>query len=469
MVVASLDSRRYRSVIGMLVFVALLAAASAVHAQDANYWTLQHGNQARLLGGAVVGGAEDLSATYYNPARLAMITSKELILAGNVFDYTSLSVDGAVEGKEFTSARLAGVPSLFAGHIGSLSDDRSHWAYSLLARYNTQFRIDERRNFDTLTDYETDQTSASFTFDEYLSEYWAGLTWSRSLSESFAVGVTGYVAVRNQSSRSLIVAQAARVDTVGLAIQRRDFSYTHVSVLAKIGVSGNVGDWKLGLTATTGNLRVFGNGTLGFDESFVADDLDGDGETDGQMISSYQDKLTATHHAAPSLSAGVTYDWTNSSLHLTSEWFAAVDRYTVLEAEPIVSSDGSQERNPELSDTRDAVLNFGVGFEHRFHEQLRGYASLRTDFTSVETVDSSQIAFSIWDIYHLGAGATFRALNTDITLGMIYAFGGAEAPPSFSLIPEGDDPDDSAIDQYSQNLKYRYRRLTGLIGFSFGF
>jgi hypothetical protein len=46
--------------------LALLFAGPAT-AQDSQWWTNQYGNRARLLGGAVIGSARDLSAVYYNP------------------------------------------------------------------------------------------------------------------------------------------------------------------------------------------------------------------------------------------------------------------------------------------------------------------------------------------------------------------------------------------------------------------
>ncbi len=51
--------------------ILLLTAASA-SAQDAQYWNIQYGPVAQLLGGQVVGSTRDLSATYYNPGGLGL-------------------------------------------------------------------------------------------------------------------------------------------------------------------------------------------------------------------------------------------------------------------------------------------------------------------------------------------------------------------------------------------------------------
>ena len=49
--------------------------------QDSHYWTNQFGNRARLLGGAVIGSTDDLSAVYYNPGGLALVEKSEILLA----------------------------------------------------------------------------------------------------------------------------------------------------------------------------------------------------------------------------------------------------------------------------------------------------------------------------------------------------------------------------------------------------
>jgi hypothetical protein len=72
----------------------------------------------------------------------------------------------------------------------------------------------------------------------------------------------------------------------------------------------------------------------------------------------------------------------------------------------------------------------------------------------------------IWDIYHVTGGATFDALSSTFTLGLMYAFGSTEADPSVVLIP---DTGGTTVEQSDRPLKYGFRRITGLLGFAFGF
>jgi len=102
-----------------LLTVALAGSLAApAAAQDNHYWTTQFGNRARLLGGAVVGSANDLSALYYDPGALALVTKPELLLSGTVFQYESVGVANALgPGNKLSDSSFALVPSLFAGEI----------------------------------------------------------------------------------------------------------------------------------------------------------------------------------------------------------------------------------------------------------------------------------------------------------------------------------------------------------------
>lgn len=457
----------------LLVPAALTLAvvlAPAASAQDAQYWTQQYGNEARLLGGAVVGGTEDLSATYYNPGRLALVGTPKLLLAGNVFEYTSITMQGRKDDATFESSRLGSVPSLFAGMIGRPADDDSRWAYSVLGRQFSNISIYERRDLTDVLTFPTDLTTTGFSLDESMSEYWAGLTWSKPLSEHVGIGVSGYVTIRSQSSRSLILAQSA-VSQVGgqaggIAVQRVDFNYQHVGMVAKLGIGADLSDWKLGLTATTPNLGLWGSGDVGFDESVVTQDLDGDGTAVTQIISSYQPGLKTDYRWASSVACGASRSWGRTVVHGTAEWFAGVPGYDVMDIEPVTSSDGSEVRDSDLRDEREAVFNFALGLEHEFREALRGYASFRTDYSAASPGQSIQIAYSIWDIYHVAAGATFQALDSEFTLGLIYAFGNTNESTRTAMVPEGEG--DSELTEELE-LDIEFRRITGLVGFAFGF
>jgi len=106
-----------------------------------------------------------------------------------------------------------------------------------------------------------------------------------------------------------------------------------------------------------------------------------------------------------------------------------------------------------------------VGLEHAFAQRLTGYAGFRTDFSAKEAGSADNSSLSVWDIYHLSAGATMKIGKTDLTLGTIFAFGSKLTDTGIDLSPG--DPNNGQL--LPENLKARFTRLTFILGFSIGY
>ena len=83
-------------------------------AQDSQYWTLQYGPVAELLGGVVVGSTRDLSATYYNPGALALARDPSVLASVRSFQATWLKGETPAPVVELHDTSLRPSPSLFA-------------------------------------------------------------------------------------------------------------------------------------------------------------------------------------------------------------------------------------------------------------------------------------------------------------------------------------------------------------------
>ncbi len=76
-----------RRILPVVVWAALfLFAAGEVIAQDSHYWTLQYGPRSSLLGGAVIGAVDDVSATFYNPGALSQANNLAFAVSTDVFE-----------------------------------------------------------------------------------------------------------------------------------------------------------------------------------------------------------------------------------------------------------------------------------------------------------------------------------------------------------------------------------------------
>ncbi len=451
-----------RTILAVVICATLLAGSAA--AQDTNYWTNQFGNQARLLGGAVIGSVGDIAAVYYNPGRLALVDTRELVLGGNVMQYSAITVSNALgEGLDVTSATLGGVPSLFAGEFRGawLGDHRL--AYSFLNRHDFDVRIEERADLTHLVNDPVDFLVASLEFEQRMSDYWAGITWSHKPTAWLGIGVSTFLSVRNQRLRDQILAQAQADSSGGMALQSNDFDYQHWGVLWKIGIAGQFGPWDVGLSATTPIVRLFGTGRVGFDETLILQDHDSGGST--HIVTDFQQEIPTTFHSPISAGLGVAYDFGSTRLHASSEWFAAVATYTVLDTEPIPVPGSPDTKNSDVTDQAASVVNFGVGVEHQFNDRLSGYMSFRTDYSAAIPPFDTNATLSTWDIWHIAAGAAFPVGKTEFTLGAVYAFGNDSRLRGIKLIPE-EDPDDDGI-LLPQDLETKFNRLTFILGFSF--
>jgi hypothetical protein len=443
------------------VIVALLyISVGKTSAQDAHYWTNQFGNQARLLGGAVIGSAADLSAVYYNPGALALVENPELLLAGNVFEITNVSVQAAVvenQGDSYWSARLS--PSLFAGEIGS-KPEGNRFAYSFLTRDSAKLRIKDRAAASG-SDFGVpglEFASADYRFDAELNEYWIGGTWSRPIGERTGVGVSTFLAYRGHRARVQSTVQALAPDgRAAVAIQARDFDYWQLRLLWKVGLSTRLNRWRLGVTVTTPSIGLFGRGETSYDHTFVGQAVDENGNPLTDIATNTQTPAPE-YHSPISLGVGAARLFGDTRLHFSAEWFAKTEEFVILDAEPFEAQSSGETIETALVHTLDSVLNVGIGIEHTF-SRFQAYGGFRTDFSGLARDSGNNGSSSYLDIFHLSGGAVFKAGGQDITLGGVLAFGSAPFARE-NLIQELG---------MGRSSEWRYLRFTFVVGINLVF
>ena len=342
-----------------IAVVCWVLGLGVAQAQDGHYWTNQFGNRARLLGGAVVGGVRDVSAVIYNPGALALVENPELLLAGSVFQLTTITVAGESRtGGEQGSTSIRLSPSLFAGEfrLGFLGDQRL--AYSFLTRHDARFRTGARLGLgdELLADTDLQLLSGDIRVDLDMTEYWAGVTWAGSLGERIGIGVSHFFAVRNQRSRYQSFAQALADDgRVAVAFEARDFTLQHWRMLWKIGLATELGRWQLGATVTTPGVSLGGDGSSGLDRTVVGQDLDQNGMAVSQVASGFQDGVRPEHHSPLSVGVGASYPFGATSLHLSAEWFGSVSQYAALDTASFASQTSGEIISTDVTRELEAV------------------------------------------------------------------------------------------------------------------
>jgi hypothetical protein len=439
--------RATRLGLAMAALGGLLIAPSA-EAQDSHYWTNQYGNEARLLGGAVVGSSRDLAAVFYNPGRLALVARPEFVIAGNVFEYGWSILKAKETGTKSTSSRFALSPSLLAGELrfGFLGKN-GRLAYSFLTRQYSDVRLN-----DGAVDRGLINADISSQVDHRLSEYWAGFTYANKLGDNLGVGASMFVVPRSHRSTTEATAFFTAGDDAVVDGISRSYEYNQWSLLWKLGVGTTIDVWDVGLTVTTPQVRLFGSGqTSG---QFV--DIDNFGGVT-QIASDFQDGLATKLKSPWSVAVGGSRSFGRNAIHVTLEYFAPIAPYKVLEAEPTVPQiGGGAPLDLSVIDARQGTLNFALGFERRHSDGLTFYGSFHSDFSDDDPDGDGgmdpNLAFTRWDLWHVGGGIRTRLGDNEFTVGAVYAFSSADSTRGLGL-----------------DVASKYKRITVILGFNLPF
>jgi hypothetical protein len=446
------------------IFIALtlvsLASAGA-EAQDAHFWSQHYATRGVLLGGAVIGSADDLGATFYNPGLMAWVNEREVLLGSNVYEYSSVRAkDEEDSDLDITSQRLTVLPNLVAGQLGRQLFG-GHIAYSLLTRQNVQVSA-KVRAVDPGPPSTSRLGSGEYFFDQNLTEVWAGVTWARHLGDGWGVGVSPYVAYRGQNLREQGLGQIAEpAGAVSTALVLRDVQYSHWRLLAKAGLGYRADTWSFGFTATTPGLKLWGNGESYLNVSASNLDLDGDSIPDQVLASTFQKDLDAEYRGPWSVGTGGSVTLGRSTIHASAEWFSAVAEYDVLALEPFSSQTSGVEIRPQVRQGLRSIVNWGAGLEFAVNEERRLYMSLVSDRSAKGSRSGTSALISTWDILHATVGSNVDVGIADLTLGLSYAWGDDE----IGTVSAPDDVrDPSEAIGASDSSEIQFRRIRLLVG-----
>jgi hypothetical protein len=96
--------------------VAVAAPTWRAAAHDTHYWCVEYGPAGQLVGGQLIGGASDLSATFYNPGALALRNESSYLLSTQSVQWETVSTDAqpGLELLDTSFSRFGAAPSLLA-------------------------------------------------------------------------------------------------------------------------------------------------------------------------------------------------------------------------------------------------------------------------------------------------------------------------------------------------------------------
>jgi hypothetical protein len=217
-----------------------------------------------LLGGAVIGSVNDLSAIFYNPGAVALFEDPKLILSAEVYQYEKITVvDGAGENKDLDYSSISPSPSFLAFKINIDSTGKNKLAISVLTRQAMNFEFETRQvenGFEDVTDNVAE--AAGIYFIQKFDEIWAGDTFSRKMSENVGLGISAYIAYRNQTTNlQTVIETLDTANQISSSLLLRKLKFDNYRALLKAGLGVRLDPITFGLTITTPSVNILGTGS----------------------------------------------------------------------------------------------------------------------------------------------------------------------------------------------------------------
>lgn len=420
---------------------AFLLIVSMLKAQDTHYWTLQFGTRSALLGGAVVGGVKDNTALYYNPGSLGFVDTASVSIDASVYQLEKITIYNAIGNRgDFKGSNIGTIPLLFSGIIRN-NNPRLKIAYGFVNTTDFDFKATARLDgyYPIVAESESpgdEEFIAQQTIATSVGEMAPSLGLGYRLSEKLSVGVTGLFTYRSQSFQKVSLSRFFLNDagnTLVTATSLQYMSYYNIRGQLKLGVAWQYDKMDLGLAFTTPGIRLMGDGTVMADITASNLNYNGTGRID-ILANDRQENLKSKFKSPLTVSAGVNFHFSRSTLGFSGEYFGGYEIYDIMRAEPSafvrpasVYPDLGSENFLRVKTGVRPVLNVSVGYEYRLNESVSFLTSFRTNNSyfdeDLANVVGIKPDLSSWNIYHFTAGSTFRIGRSSIAVGFMTGFG----------------------------------------------
>ncbi len=447
---------------------------TSVYAQDANRWTQQYGTRSTLLSNSIIGGVNDLSAVYYNPARLSQLEDQGVVISANVYEWNSLTIENAFgDNKKLANSEFKGVPSLAAGTFKVPFLKKHYFAWAILNRQNVNNQFSYRNQFfgdvvDVIPGQE--YFGADVQLSSFEKQDWAGLSWAYNINEHLSIGTSLYLSVLKSSKSVAVNMQALSENDQSVFYRyRKQYSFDHYSSLLKLAVSYQNAKFNLGLTVKTPSLRLGGKGNYIFEEYFSG--IANTGHNDNVYISSYQNNLISNSYSPLAIGFGYSRRFGKNKLHFSAEYYHSVPKYTLLESDIYQGQSDGETYQFRLVDKYRAIVNAGVGIEIYLSDKFSFYSGICSDMSAsnsnmndfIDGVETRKTMLNA-NLNHYAGGFVLDLDNVDITLGLSYT------GTNFKLLKPNVFPDESGNVFHDQEfVMANLQKWRIVIGFSANF
>jgi len=431
-----------------------------------NYKFENFGNRSILLNGNVTGSVDDLGATYYNPARLALVEDPVFSINAKIYQLTDLKIDNiTIDGKDISTSSFDGLPSMVAGTFRLKFLEGHQFAYSLFSRNRSDFSLNYNTDLIIGEEDEENPTPLNYvgntTISNKLREYWYGVSWAKSLNSNFSVGASLFFSTYSYNGG--LIQQFNAIDEneqVSIYNFNTSFKQKSYGVFGKIAAAWVFPKVELGINIDLPYLEFSGDGKYKFEEYYSSLD-----EDDIFTFNDFDD-LDAKRKYPLGISVGAGIPIKKHKLHLNISWNAKTNDYKKIDIPPLESETEEELPTMFFNEELKSTFNFGIGAEIYIVEKVNAYGSFSTDFspyiTSASIIDAANqsgenINFET-NYSHYGFGINVSHKWANFILGSVYSRGNSRivkpltAPGSSS----------SSNDETSNIFINRWRFLVGI-------
>ncbi len=430
------------------------------------------------MGGAMVGGATDNSAVYYNPGALAFISNPSLSVDANVYKMDKIRIsDGAGQDMNLNSAQLSVYPQIIAGMINLFKNSKFRFSYTVLTRNHGNVLMNTRYTSQAdPASQASEHTSFVGVFDyiNQLNEQWFGMGIGYPLTDKLGFGATFLSSYRGQTYQLTNYVQEVDYSSPDHVFSTKTndeaIKYNTFRLLMKFGMVYRSAPWKFGVTLTTPSVGMYGKGDVQRQNSFIAVSENPADMVNNFLIMDRQTGVKATYKHPLSIACGIDYHGAKTRLAITAEYFFRIGTYSLMspDAQPFVYPLGyadSASVQPmiesflHVDNAARPVFNIGLGFSQVIIKQLSFLAGAHTDFTSyTETSETKELqhGFGNFDSYHVSSGFSYHKTKQTVTVGFTYSFTPDANIPPYTVINQTPAADQAVLSSHSFSLVLGY-------------
>ncbi len=443
------------------LFFLLVLVVSPINAQERNSWNIMGGSRSALMGGIVIGGVRDNSASFYNPGALGFINTSSHSISSDIYGYTQFRIeDGSGTGLNLVSNEFKTLPLMASGivsldflikdlKIGYVLLTRNSSTLNFTSRVEKyQDIIPENPNgiylgneqfIKTFTGEEN--VSAQYLVNQSSEEIWGGGSLSQKLNDNLSIGISGfgvYSAFSYRENINIFAVDTSYFRTASNSILNYQDIWS-LSILIKFGIAYQNDLLKLGLTVTSPQISFYGHskvaGILNSQNVLTVKQNQSNAVIPIDFTADDRQQDLKTKYVKPlSVGFGAEVGVSNNlNIAIAAEYFAPLSEYTVVQpsSKPFLLTFGNDQRietnsaeNLKIVDEYRAILNYGIAFEYLANQFLKTYFSFRTDFNNgvYKSRNNYYLGFSEWDIFHFTLGTTFIDNRSNFSVGFGYSF-----------------------------------------------